>query len=50
MAENYREFNPGNDQESRGTQNRRSENEWKDSIRRITTIVAILLVLAVLLL
>ena len=50
MAENYREFNPGNDQESRGTQNRRSENEWKDSVRRITTIVAILLVLAVLLL
>mgnify|MGYP006990120710 CR=1 FL=1 len=26
MAENYREFNPGNEQEGRGTQNRKTEN------------------------
>lgn len=48
MAENYREFNPGNEQEGRGTQNRKTENHWRDSINRITTIVAILLVFGVL--
>ena len=47
MAENYREFNPGNDQEDRGTHDKRTENHWRNSIGRITTIVAILLVFAV---
>ncbi len=47
MAENYREFNPGNDQEDRGTKNKKPMSPWKNSIGKITTVGAILLVLAV---